>query len=210
MSSINRPRTIVLIVICLLIVAGAGVFTANYIFNNKASVSETLTVLEPARPLPELSLIDDTSQPFGLANLRGGWSLLFFGFTHCPDICPNTLGLLNAVHAQLKQNDDTPALKIIFVSVDPRRDTPEALHQYVRYFDKDFVGITGKITEITKLTQALYLPFGYTNNPGGGYTVEHSSTLVLINPQTQAKVYFTPPHEPQQLAADLAAVMQSR
>ena len=171
------------------------------------STPDDVSVLDPARVLPELKLIDGESKSFGLDRLRGQWSLLFFGFTHCPDICPNTLGILNAVHSSLKANSNNPPLKIIFVSVDPRRDTPAALREYVRYFDEDFIGITGEIPQIRRLTEALYLPFAYDDNPDGSYTVEHSAALVLINPQAQARAYFTPPHTAQKMAEDITAVM---
>ncbi len=209
MSTVTLSRTTLLVALCIVVAAAVGMLTAHFLLNPGGAVPDDITLLEPPRPLPEIALVDDTAKPFGLDNLRGGWSLLFFGFTHCPDICPNTLGILNTVHSALKQDGDIPPLKIIFVSVDPRRDTPAALHEYVRYFDKDFVGVTGEIEEIKKLTQALYLPFATTDNPDGGYTVEHSAALVLVNPKAQARVYFTPPHEPQKLAQQLAAVINS-
>ena len=209
MSTETRLKPIIFVVICLLAATAAGIVTARLVFSTD-DVASDITLLEPPRQLPTLNLINDQAQAFGLEDLRGDWSLLFFGFTHCPDICPNTLGILNSVHATLKQDGDAPTLKIIFVSVDPRRDKPAALREYVRYFDKDFRGVTGEIEQIRRLTEALYLPFGYSDNPDGSYTVEHSSTLVLINPKAQARAYFTPPHDPQKLADDIKAVMSAK
>ena len=209
MSTKTTPKTLLLAAICLLVAAAAGVTSARYFFDGQSAPPDDITVLEPARVIPDISLINDQSQPFGLPQLSGQWSLLFFGFTHCPDICPNTLGILNAVHANLEQDDNSPPLKVIFVSVDPRRDKPENLRKYVRYFDEDFSGVTGEIEQIKRLTGALYLPFAYSDNPDGSYGVEHSAALVLVNPQAKARAYFTPPHTPQKLADDLKAVMDA-
>lgn len=209
MSTRTPPKTLFLAAFCLLVATTAGIAAARYFFDGPQAPPDDISVLEPARAIPQISLVDDQSQPFGLDQLSGQWSLLFFGFTHCPDICPNTLGMLNAVHASLAQDDNTPPLNIVFVSVDPRRDKPENLRKYVRYFDKDFSGVTGEIDQIKRLTGALYLPFAYTDNADGSYGVEHSAALVLVNPSAKARAYFTPPHTPQKLADDLKAVMQA-
>jgi protein SCO1 len=151
------------------------------------------------------------SSTFGPAQLQGHWSLLFFGFTRCPDICPNTLGLLQAVSAALRQEDHPAAdgLQVVFVSVDPRHDTPAALKSYVEYFDPAFLGVTGPEPELQKLTGGLYMPYTYVPvGQAGDYTVEHSGALVLLNPQAQAVAYFSPPLRAASIVDDLRRLLR--
>src|SRR5580658_7819798 len=100
------------------------------------------TILAPARPLADFSLIDNQGRSFGAANLRGHWSLTFFGYTDCPDYCPTTLTTLAALEKQLRADKALAPLRVIFVSVDAKRDTPAQLEKYVPYFDPEFVGLT--------------------------------------------------------------------
>jgi protein SCO1 len=172
---------------------------------------QAATVLPQPRALPAFALIDHRGQPFGPAQLQGHWSLLFFGFTRCPDICPNTLGLLQAVSAALRQEDHPAAdgLQVVFVSVDPRHDTPAALKSYVEYFDPAFLGVTGPEPELQKLTGGLYMPYTYVPvGQAGDYTVEHSGALVLLNPQAQAVAYFSPPLRAASIVDDLRRLLR--
>ncbi|MES1944287.1 Sco1/SenC family electron transport protein [Salinisphaera sp. PC39] len=168
--------------------------------------AEAATVLSEPRPLPEVQLVSAAGEPFGTDRLTGDWHLLFFGFTHCPDVCPNTLGLLAGVRETMAARGDAPP-KVVLVSVDPRRDDPEALRAYLDYFDPAFVGVTGPRAEIERLTAALYVPFRYVGDvEAGDYTVDHSGALVLVDPEARAVAYFSPPHDPGTLAADLAGL----
>lgn len=166
------------------------------------------TVLDEPRPLPEVELVDANGEAFGRDGLTGGWHLLFFGFTNCPDVCPNTLGLLAGVEKQIEEQGARPP-RVVFVSVDPRRDDPAKLRAYLDHFGGDFVGVTGPRAEIERLTQALYVPFSYVGDlESGDYTVDHSGALVLIDPRGRAVAYFTPPHDPAVLAADLRGLTE--
>lgn len=168
-----------------------------------ASSTEAATVLPQPRPLPQVHLVSADGDPFGRERLAGGWHLLFFGFTHCPDICPNTLGLLATIEERLAERGTQPP-QVVFVSVDPRRDDPATLREYLDYFDADFIGATGPLAEIERLTQALYLPFDYVGDvESGDYTVDHSGALILVDPQARAVAYFSAPHDPETLTADL-------
>jgi protein SCO1/2 len=167
------------------------------------------TLLPGPRAIPDFHLTDHREQGFGPAQLRGQWSLLFFGFTRCPDICPNTLGLLHAVNAELKRAGGTDALRVVFISVDPAHDSPAALKNYVEYFDPAFIAVTGAEPELRKLTDALYVPFTYVPaGKDGDYTVEHSGALVLLNPRGQAVAYFSPPLQAGPIARDLRALLK--
>lgn len=160
------------------------------------------TVLPEPRPIGEFSLVDQRGQPFGPAALENRWSLVFTGFTHCPDLCPTTLALL----ASLRKRIPGDGLQIVFVSVDPERDTPERIASYLAHFDPTFVGATGAAAEIERFTKALGLAQVRNPGVGGEYTVDHSTALVLIDPKARVAGYFQPPHDEQALAADLAAL----
>jgi len=162
------------------------------------------TAIEPPRPLAAFELIDQHGAPFTRSNLKGRWSLLFAGFSHCPDVCPDTLVRLKVLDGNLRAAGGE--LQTVFLSLDPERDTPARLAEYLAFFSTDFVGITGDRAEIDKLTDTLGL--AYVKVPGGRghYTVDHSTALVLIDPEARAAAYFRAPLDTDALTADLAAI----
>jgi len=194
--------------IAALIAIAIGVLTAITVGSPKTLKLEQGLLLPKPRPLPEFQLIDSHRQAFGNAQLTGQWSLLFAGFTNCPDVCPNTLALLKAVHRQL--DEQKLPLHVVFISVDPERDTPERLDEYTRYFSPDFTGVTGPLAQLDRLAASAGLV--YAKVPGANpdsYTMDHSAALVLIDPQARIAAYFTPPFKIEALASDLAKVLKS-
>lgn len=167
------------------------------------------TVLPAGRGVPDVDLIDQDGKAFNISKLQGDWNLLFFGFTNCPDICPNTLALLKSVNESLTSEQRKP-LQMVFISVDPRRDTPEKLRAYVRYFDPDMLGVTGDIAALQKLTSGLYLPYAISEpDAQGHYNVDHSGSLVLINPKGDVRAYFSAPHQLDAVLKDLHKLTSS-
>jgi protein SCO1/2 len=166
---------------------------------------ESGTALPEPRPLAEFALTDQNGAPFSRANLEGRWTLLFTGFTHCPDVCPTTLALMADLDRRLARED----LQFLFVSVDPERDTPAAIAQYVGHFDPSLRGATGAREEIERFTAGLGL--AQVRNPGVGddYTVDHSTAFVLIDPKARLAGYFSAPHVPDALADDLERLPRS-
>lgn len=160
------------------------------------------TVLPQPRAIADVSLVDAAGKPFDHSRLEGRWSVLFTGFTHCPDICPTTLAMLASLRARLPEE----RLQFVFLSVDPERDTPEVVARYLAHFGPGLVGVTGERREIDRFTRALGL--AQVRNPGAGddYTVDHSTALVLFDPEARLAGYFTAPHDAEALAADLAAL----
>jgi protein SCO1/2 len=158
------------------------------------------TALPEPRPLAEFALTDQHGQPFTRAEMRGRWTVVFTGFTNCPDICPLTIAML----AQLRQRLARDDLRFLFVSVDPERDTPEVIARYLAHFDPALSGATGPRAQVEAFTAGLGL--AQVVNPGVGdeYTVDHSTALVLIDPEARLAGYFSAPHEPDALASDLA------
>ncbi len=144
------------------------------------------TVLPRPKGLPEFQLTDLAGRPFGPAELQGHWTFVFFGYTRCPDVCPTTLYTLRQVHKQLLQTPQYLAdTRFLFVTLDPERDTPEILRGYVQHFDPDFLGARGDKATLDRLTSELGVPYVIERQAGNSddYVVDHSTTILLIDPQ---------------------------
>jgi protein SCO1 len=174
-------------------------------------------ILSPARKIviPELS--KDDGEIFTLDDLKGHWSLLFFGYTNCPDICPVTLGVVaQAKKAASAINHMFP--DVIFVSVDPDRDKVDMLSDYVQYFDKDFIGVTGDAAMIKALTLQMSVVYmkvpvangESVNSDDNVYNVDHSSSLLLLNPEGKLVAFFNPPHDPKTILKDFQMVVNQQ
>ena len=160
------------------------------------SLAETrangLFLFDTPRDPGEFSLIDHHGSPFTREDLIDQWTLIFFGFTHCPDICPTTMVELAELKAQLMGTEASDA-HVVMLSVDPARDTPERLAQYVPYFHADFVGVTGDFTDILSFAQRLNAPFRKVSEPDGAYQMEHSANVMLMNPRGDYHGFFRAP-----------------
>jgi len=175
-----------------------------------APVPLTATVLPVPGDLPEFSLFDHDGNAIGPDSFKGRWNLVFFGFTQCPDICPLTMQVLASAKQQLADAGQDPLPRIVLVSVDPERDTPELLGQYVRYFDQDNVGVTGDLAEVLKLTRGLGIWFEKSAIEGDNYSVNHSVAVLVINPDAQLHALFGGPHETADYVHDLPLIMDRR
>lgn len=151
-----------------------------------------LFIFDTPRDSGAFSLISHRAEAFTESSLEGDWTLVFFGFTHCPDICPTTLSFL----AELKDNlDGTEAAstRVVMVSVDPARDTVEQLAQYVPYFHPEFLGVTGEFPEILSFARRFNAPFRKVMRDDGDYQIDHSANVVLINPRGDFHGFFRAP-----------------
>jgi protein SCO1/2 len=188
-----------------LTVLGLLIFIAIIIagFVNKISQPRVMTaaelrlngayVFDTPRALPDFELVDHHGAPFIRERLEGGWTLVFFGFTFCPDICPTTMALLGQLAEQLEGLPEEADTRVVMVTVDPARDTVEQLAQYVPYFNPDFVGVTGEFLDIHRFATALNTPFRKVPGQGEDYQVDHSANLVLINPRGDYHGFFKAP-----------------
>lgn len=156
------------------------------------------TWLPVARPVGDFHLEDTQGHPFTRSGLMGQPHLVFFGFTHCPDVCPATLAMLGVV----SRAHVLPA-QVLFVTVDPERDTPERLDKYVHAFDPGFVGLTGDASTIEHLASQFGVVISKVPLAGGDYTMDHSAVLFLLSAQGQIVSLFTPPFDTQRLEQDL-------
>lgn len=180
--------------------------------NNDTRIPKNLdaTVLPNARPLLEFSLVDQNNQTFSPTQLKGQWSFLFFGFTNCPDVCPTTLKVMQAMWKTLPTKMGDPGHpKLYFVSVDPDRDKPETLKQYAQYFNTEFNGVTGKLDELDKLTNQIGILYGYDEKEDGKdqeYIVNHSAQLILVDPKGRMRAVISPPHIAKTIAANFQTI----
>ena len=201
----NRTRTVLLTILALIAIA-IGAVTSFRLMSPPPQTS-VATILPTPMELPEFSLIDQDGQPVGREVFEGQWDLLFFGFTRCPDVCPLTLQTLANARRQLAEQGVDPAPRIVLVSVDPERDSPETMRQYVNHFGAGNLGITGNLDELHKLTDELGIYFEKTRVEGDNYSVDHSAVVLLINPRGQFQALFSSPHETRNFVHDLPILM---
>lgn len=151
-----------------------------------------LYLLETPRNMGEFELIDHNGKSFNPSRLEGQWTLMFFGFTHCPDVCPTTMTFLNTFLERL-EGTEAEGPEVVMVSVDPARDTVQQLASYVPYFNADFTGVTGEFLDVHRFATALNIPFRKVVEEDGSYQVDHSSNIVLINPRGDYHGFFRAP-----------------
>jgi protein SCO1 len=158
---------------------------------------KVMTLFPDPKPLTAFALTDDKNRVFDLVSLKGKWSFLFFGFTHCPDICPTTLAVLARARDNIAENTvGAEDIQIVFISVDPNRDTVSKLRQYVDYFDTSFLGVTGDNAEIGNLAGQLGAAYQVAITPGmEDYPVYHTAAVFLLDPRARYHAVFTPPHD---------------
>ncbi len=152
--------------------------------------------------LRDFRLQDTHGRPFTPASLKDHWSFLFFGYTHCPDVCPTTMALLAQVDRLLQQDDGPDNRQFVFVSVDPERDGPKTLQDYVSYFNPAFIGATADEEQLSVLTRQLgILHLKVPQADGKDYLVDHSTAILLVDPELRVVGIFSSPHEARDIAS---------
>ena len=202
-----RPKNLI-VAIVLAIALSAGIFVAVRLQTPPAL--KTAFVLPTTTPLPEFALVDQSGNAVSRDTFRNHWDLLFFGFTHCPDICPATLQVLALARNELAAAGQEPLPRIVLVSVDPERDTPELMGEYVGYFGDGNLGITGSLEELRKLTSGLGIYFEKHPGQGDDYAVDHSAAVLLINPEGEFHALFSGPHAVENYVHDVPLIMEGQ
>ncbi|MDE1167517.1 MAG: SCO family protein [Pseudomonas sp.] len=203
-------KTVFILVALIAVVLG---LTINRVLNDKhdnaspALIDAGILLLPQSRQIPALEMTDQNGQAVALDQLKGKWTLMFFGYTFCPDICPTTLAQLRQVKADLPKAA-VERLQVVLVSVDPNRDTPQQLKQYLGYFDKDFVGLTGSVETLQKLANAVSVPYIPADTSKPNYTVDHSGNLALIGPDGTQRGFIRAPVNAQKLVAQLPGLVK--
>ncbi|CAK0773592.1 protein SCO1 [Gammaproteobacteria bacterium] len=167
------------------------------------------TFLPQTKPLSPFTLTDQDGKPFTLDNLHGHWTFLAIGYTACPDICPTIMSTFKAIDLRITSSETKPIAEFLFVSVDPNRDSPKKVGDYVRYFNPRFLGATGSNDDVLHaLTGQLGL--FYKRVEGGktsmSYLIDHSASIMLINPEGSLSAIFSSPQDPKLIAEDFATI----
>lgn len=165
-------------------------------------------LFDEPRQLPEVSLQSASGGDWSTTDLQGQWDLLFFGYTFCPDICPTTMAELRQVTASLPP-EQANNLRVTMISVDPQRDTPQQLRQYLEFFQAGFHGATGEPEQLGKLAQALSVAYIEPDTSTADYLVDHSGQVVMVDPAGHYVGFLRPPLNPQQLSQWLPRIMEN-
>jgi protein SCO1/2 len=172
----------------------------------RGAAPQAATILPEPRALPAVQLVDDAGDATDIEALRGNFTLLFFGFTNCPDVCPLTLALLADVRAKIAARAPALVPRVVFVSVDPGRDTPERIAAYLEGFDPEFVGVTAEDAQLAPLLQMLGVAVEKHAHGGDQYTVVHNSAVYVLGPAAEWIAVATGPHDPATLADDFLKI----
>ena len=148
------------------------------------------------KPLRQFGIMDHRGDFFTLNNLQGQWSFLFFGYTHCPDVCPLTMSLMKQFSQRLSDEHSDLKHQVIFVTVDPERDTQNVLKEYIEYFNPEFIGLGGTNAQVFGLTREIGVAFFLQEkDDDGNYLVDHSASIFMIDPQGRLSGILSAPHE---------------
>lgn len=169
------------------------------IFNKQKMESYGAIIYDKPRIFRDIQLLGHDKKPFTKAAFVGKWTFVFFGFTSCPDVCPTTMGVLNKLYKELQGKHESDDFQVVLVTVDPARDTPEKLREYVTYFNPLFMGVTGDYMDLVKFSADLNAGFTKVPLPDGNYTMEHSGDIAVINPRGDYHGLFRPPFDPLRL-----------
>ncbi len=201
-------RIILVFGLVIIAFAGATLFM-TLAFQGPREQPLHATVLPQPRALPQFSLLDQDGAEFNTESLRNHWSLLFFGFTHCPDICPATLQQLAIARSRVLDEGESAFPDIVLISVDPERDTPEMLAEYIGHFGDGVTGVTGSLTELRTLTSALGIFFEKSAGGYGNYSVDHSAVVIVINKNAEFHALFGAPHNIDHFVGDMPLITES-
>ncbi|HJE27607.1 MAG TPA: SCO family protein [Pseudomonas nitrititolerans] len=205
-------KTVFILVALVALVIGLTVYR---VLNSERQVDPTqlldagIVILPQGRDVPKLTLTNQDGEPVQVDQLDGKWTLLFFGYTFCPDICPATLAELRQLRSQLP-DEVREQLRPVLVSVDPARDTPEQLKQYLEFFGEGFVGLTGTLDDIQTLANGVGIPFIPGDTSRENYTVDHSGNLVIIGPDGRQHGFIRAPLKVQKLSQQLPALLSRK
>lgn len=203
----TNNRNVMLLIVVAAIAAAAGLWVGLGQQRGGGSGLQArmqAALLYPApRPVDAFTLTRADGGNFTNADLAGRWTIGFFGFTHCPDICTTTLAVMKDVEQQLTAAPLPQPLQLLFVSVDPERDTPEVLAGYAGFFSRNLIAATVAEPALRAFTTGLGIVYMQTPLDTGGYTVDHSAQIIVIDPQGRLAGMFRPPLDAARITADL-------
>lgn len=191
-------------IFAVVVILVAGIFGAIYIAppaQNNPVETQYIQYYPKLRDVPEFTFTDQHGQPFTQDSLRSHWSLVFVGYTYCPDICPTTLASLARVYPKLQAIPSEYPLQVVFISVDPQRDSIARLNEFIAYFNQDFIAVTADHESLFPMTRSLGLIYALVDSSENtNYLVDHSASVVVVNPQGQVVGRFKPNTQTGELA----------
>lgn len=207
----NRTTVIVLVAA---VAAGLGLWLSQRHFGEPASTpwpeTRQVRLFDPPRELPEFNLRQSDGTPLVPGELNGHWTLVFLGFTHCPDVCPTTLARLAGAQKQWASLPEARRPRVLFISVDPERDTPDRIGEYAHAFHPDTLAATADLPALENFVRSLSMVFAKVplgdDAPAGEYTIDHSASMAVLDPQGRMAGVLQQPFDPDVVAADLAAL----
>ncbi len=210
----NHIKTTVVVLLAFVGVS-LGVFTSQYMHRSPRMDRAQFhgAWLDKPRSVSEFDLTGINRAPFNNASLLHHWTMVFFGFTSCPSICPTTMAELSKMERLLEEQGVTPLPQVVLISLDPEHDSLERLKQYVTAFNPHFIAARGTNEDALKtLTQEIGIAVTKVPSPTNQqeYTIDHTGTIMLFNPEGQLCAFFTMPHESKQLAEDYRLVISSQ
>jgi protein SCO1/2 len=206
----STSRLVLKGVIIAVLATAAGIWSARMVLQRPVVEDELAATRFPvARTVQPFELIDHNHEVFDNAALQQRWSFVFFGYTYCPDVCPTTLSVLNSIAQRLQDVDED--IRFVMVTVDPQRDTPERLAEFVTYFNGDFLGVTGTDEALEQLTSQLGILYDRVEpEPGSeNYLVDHTAAVFLFDPDGRYHAVFTPPLSAENIASDFRKMLQA-
>lgn len=206
LSGVQKTVLVTLAVIALVIGAIVNKVTRPVALDREQLSQSGIFLFDSPRSLPEVEMLSAAGGSWGKQDLVGQWDLLFFGYTFCPDICPTTMAELKQLVDSLPEAS-AEQLEVTMVSVDPNRDTPEQMQQYLGFFKAGFHGATGNPEELAKLARALSIAYIEPDTSSENYLVDHSGQVVIVNPEGQYVGFLRPPLKPQELSQWLPRIM---
>ena len=195
----------------LVLALAVGVLAGYLTFNSRRPPPPHIDalLLHAPKALPDFTLTDTAGKTLDKDRLMGRWSLLYFGYTHCPDACPTTLAALDKMQRYLGSLPSDKRPQVYFISVDPKRDAPKLLGDYALYFNPGFLAATGSLDALRTLTVPLDIEFSYDKpDAKGDYAVNHSTAVILVDPDAEETALFVPPLDPKRMAGDYLSILK--
>ena len=178
----------------------------------QAELENSLVFPDDYKTLPAFQLLNEDGASIDQTSFNQKWSMLFFGFTQCPDVCPITLAVLrDALKLIAQDSPDTSPFEIVFASVDPNRDPPEVLKPYISGFNTNVRAMTGELNDVLGFAKAMNIVVAYNadENDSSYYTVDHTASVLLVDPDMNIRAKFNVPHEPDTVASDYIALLSN-
>lgn len=210
----NRTTAIVLVAA---LAAALGLWASQKYFGSakRSHLPQTQAVrlFDPPRTLPAFSLRQSDGTPLIPGELKGHWTLVFLGFTHCPDVCPTTLAQMSVAQKAWESIPESTRPRVLFVSVDPERDSPDKIGEYAHGFHKDTLAATADVPALENFAKSLSMVFAKVPAPAGApdnqYSMDHSASMAVLDPQGRMAGLVRPPFDPNAIARDMAALTEA-